>query len=72
MYEEVKGVRIPVFDNIRCISKEDFEKLPDKQFYQVRRTRRQITCRSFCTEKEIKNSPTATNSRRIRYRVYCI
>ena len=35
MYEEVKGVRIPVFDNIRCISKEDFEKLPDKQFYQV-------------------------------------
>ena len=30
MHEEVKCVRIPVFDNIRCISKEDFEQLPDK------------------------------------------
>lgn len=35
MHEEVKCVRIPVFDNIRCISKEDFEQLPDKRFYQV-------------------------------------
>lgn len=45
MYEEVKGVRIPVFDNIRCISKEDFEKLPDKQFYQVM-SEQNITCKS--------------------------
>lgn len=35
MYEECKCVIIPVFDEIKCMSKEKFEKLPDKRFYQV-------------------------------------
>ena len=28
-------VKIPVFDFIKCISKEEFNKLKDKQFYQI-------------------------------------
>lgn len=35
MTNKYQIVKIPVFDRIRCMSKDEFKNLDDKQFYQI-------------------------------------